>query len=496
MTDIRIHDRIVFFLGSTGVLSGIFLTNIFYKNIQFLLLFLIILSIQILFFYKTFWRYVSIFLFAFCMGVGLSFIRLHSIETTMNTFQKHTQYFWKETRIQGVLSKKNSENSKWVGYILREVSIDAHALPEKTGILVMFTDAHNKKLDDIVVFTGQLRLPTSNSTFDYQTYLLLDDVYATTTISSSTKIATKKSFWIVRFIRSVREKFLQTIEDIYPEQSAKLLSGLLIGERADLSTQTKTHFNNTGLTHIIAVSGFNITIILIFLSFLFRPFPSIIKLLLAFMSVGFFTFLVGPQISVLRASVFGILSYGILLSGRRMRSFALLVAIAIGFVVMDPLILNYDVSFHLSFLAVFWLLFFGNRFNAIFSFLPGWFGLRESLAMCFAAMVFTLPIIVVNFWLLSIIAPIANIVVVPLIPLIMLGGFLSMIIDLFSHTMAILVGFPTWLGLEYILRSVAFFSWLSYASVNIDLGVYRMLFMAGYFIVMGIVVLWYQEEEY
>jgi competence protein ComEC len=282
-------------------------------------------------------------------------------------------------------------------------------------------------------------------------------VYATVTVGQSTKVGSKDSLWIIRFVRQVRTQLLQTIENIYPKQSAKLLSGLLIGERADLSVEIKTAFNRAGLTHIIAVSGFNITIILIFLSFLFRPFPMHTKLLLAFVSIGFFTLIVGPQISVLRASVFGLVAYSILLSGQQMRAFSLLMAIATGFVIIDPLILNYDVSFHLSFLAVFGLLFFGDFFTRIFSFFPKWFGLRESLAMCFAALIFTLPIIIVNFGILSIIAPLTNIVVVPFIPLIMLGGFLSMIVSLFSHTIAIIIGFPTWLGLEYILRSVTFF---------------------------------------
>jgi competence protein ComEC len=148
---------------------------------------------------------------------------------------------------------------------------------------------------------------------------------------------------------------------------------MLIGERANLSSDTKKNFNNSGLTHIIAVSGFNITIILIFLSFLFRSFSFWARLFLAFLCIGFFTLLVGPQISVLRASIFGLISYTILLSGRKMRVFSLLLAVAIGFVLFDPLVLNYDVSFHLSFLAVFGLLYFGDFFNRMFSFLPKWF---------------------------------------------------------------------------------------------------------------------------
>jgi|GEM_PF-5501430 len=216
MTDIRIHDRILFFLGSTGVLSGIFLTNIFTKTTPFLFLFIFILSIQILFLYRSFWRYILIFLLAFCIGGILSFIRLQTIDSIADIFQKHTSYFTKEVVVQGILTEKISENNKGVRYILRDTIINGQTIPEKAGILATFTDAYNKELDDIVTFTGQLRLPVANEVFDYRTYLLLDDTYATTTVKMSTKIGTKESFWLTRFVRRVRLKLLQTIENIYP----------------------------------------------------------------------------------------------------------------------------------------------------------------------------------------------------------------------------------------------------------------------------------------
>lgn len=338
-------------------------------------------------------------------------------------------------------------------------------------------------------------LPKSNETFDYRTYLLLGDIYVTTSVSFPEIVGKNPSpSWRI-FIRETREKFLSTIEYIYPGETAKLLEGILIGERANLSVETKTHFNSAGLTHIIAVSGFNITIILIFLSFLFRSFPIVLRLLLALVCIGFFTLIVGPQVSVLRASVFGLIAYTILLSGKKMRSFSILLAVAVGFVVLDPLVLNHDISFHLSFLAVFGLLFFGDFFTRMFSFLPKWFGLRESLAMCLAAMVFTLPILMVNFGQISLVSPLANVATVPLIPLVMLGGFLSMVGAFFSSTLGIWLGFPTWLGLSYILQAVAWFGSFSYATLPIDLGVYTYVFEIGYLMMVTFLVVYLREEE-
>ena len=207
-----------------------------------------------------------------------------------------------------------TELDKNARYILRDITIGKEKFPSKIGVLVVFPDSRHKKIDDIISFTGKLSLPVSNEVFDYRTYLLLDNIYTTTSVSFPEKIGVNPSSKFSIFIRNTREKLLSIVEEIYPGESAKLLEGILIGERANLSAETKKNFNISGLTHIVAVSGFNITIILIFLSFLFRSFPVFIRLSLAILCVGFFTLLVGPQISVLRASVFGLISYTILLS--------------------------------------------------------------------------------------------------------------------------------------------------------------------------------------
>ena len=493
--NLRIHDQTLFFLGSTGVLSGIFLTNIFRENAIFFLFLVCIISIQIIFFFRSIIPFLLVFIILFCLGGYLSLERFNKIDYAATLFEKETVYFTKNTFIRGTITEKISENNTGARYILRNITIGSRDFPSIVGIIVTFPDSRRKNTDDIISFTWKLQLPMNNEIFDYRTYLLLNNIYATIKVPSSEKLGSHTSSSTFIFIRNIRSRLLSVIEEIYPWESAKLLQWMLIGERANFSKETKKNFNSAGLTHIIAVSGFNITIILIFLSFLFRSFPMVIRLFLATLCIGFFTLLVGPQISVLRASIFGMVSYTILLSWKKMRAFSILLAVAVGFSLLDPLILNYDVSFHLSFLAVFGLLFFGDFFNRIFSFLPRWFGLRESLAMCFAAMVFTLPILLINFGQISLISPLANVLVVPLIPFIMLGGFVSMIGTLLFSYLGVLIGFPTWLWLSYILKVITWLGGLSYAAIPIDLGAYRYVLEIGYFMIIGFLVLFFQKEK-
>ena len=489
------HDRLIFFLALTGVLTGIFLTNIFSSSSIFILLFLCIISVHFSFFYRSTFIYILIYTMSFFLGSYISLDKLHEIERITHIFQEESIFFTQPVFIQGTLKEKVSENTTSTRYIVRNLIIGTQQFPDHIGILIAFPESRWKAINDMISFTGVLSLPIKRDMFDYQKYLLIDNVYALTQATFPDKIGNRPSSFILNFVRDIRTRIFSLIRDIYPRESAQLLEWILIWERADLSQETKTQFNRSGLTHIIAVSGFNITIIIIFLSFIFRSFPVWIRLFSVCSCIVFFTLLVGFQISVLRASVFGLIGYIVLLAWSRVRSFSLLCFIATVFTVINPLILNYDVSFHLSFLAVFWLLFFGNFFNRIFWWLPSWFGFREALTMCLAAMVFTLPILLVNFWQVSLISPIANIAIVPFIPMVMLGGFFSIVVALFSTQMGIIAWFPTWLWLSYILDTVAWFGNLSYASIVVDLGIYTYIFEIGYLLIIIFLIVYFQEES-
>lgn len=250
--------------------------------------------------------------------------------------------------------EKNNEGPLGDSYILRDLRIDGSIFPSNVGILTLFSKSFTRSLGDRVSFTGRLTPPSADlDGFDYRKYLLLRSVYMTTKASFVEKIGNDTPDSIVRGIRDLRENLLRRILMIYPGESAVLLGGILIGERTSLSDATKTDFNRSGLTHIIAVSGSNITILLIFLSLLVRPFPRGVQALSMVLIIALFTLLVGFQAPVMRASIFGSIAYVFLLAERRVRIFPLLIGIALLFCLYDPFVLTYDTSFQLSFLAVF-----------------------------------------------------------------------------------------------------------------------------------------------
>ncbi len=214
--DLRIHDQILFLLGSTSVVSGIFLTNIFRENIIFLVLFLCIVSIQILYIFRPYLFYILFFLVFFCIGGYLSFERFQDIESTTQLFEQETVFFTREVSIQGTLTEKISENNTGARYILRNLTIGNKIFPAKAGILVTFPESRGREIDQILSFTGGLSLPAGNEAFDYRTYLLLGDAYTTTKTSFPDVVGQGKSPVVSIVVRKTREKLLSIIEDIYP----------------------------------------------------------------------------------------------------------------------------------------------------------------------------------------------------------------------------------------------------------------------------------------
>jgi competence protein ComEC len=101
----------------------------------------------------------------------------------------------------------------------------------------------------------------------------------------------------------------------------------------------------------------------------------------------------------------------------------------------------------------------------------------------------------INFGQISIIAPLSNIAIVPIIPLVMLSGFLSLLAGYFSPYIGVVLGFPTWMGLSYILNGIKWFGEFSYATVPINLGLHQYFFEILYFMIIVFIILFFHQKE-
>ena len=225
------------------------------------------------------------------------------------------------------------------------------------------------------------------------------------------------------FISEQRDRISRHISQSLPGDSGALLAGMLYGGRG-LSDATKKLFRDAGMLHLIAVSGSNVTILVVIVMRLLlgigmkrrSAFIGMTSALVAFV------IFVGPQASVIRAAIMGWLLEFAPLVGRIPKTSRLLLVSAVVFTLIHPWVLLYDPGFALSFLATVGLLTYGLYLNEILRPVPIPGTLREIFTATTAATVFTLPYSAWAFGQVSLVGVLTNMLAVPLVPWIMGTG--------------------------------------------------------------------------
>lgn len=225
-----------------------------------------------------------------------------------------------------------------------------------------------------------------------------------------------------------QEGVITYVRNHFREPQASLLNGILIGNTDGMPSAQQQAFQATGTTHIVALSGFNVTIILtVMLSWL----NAIIGRRWAWMPAVFlvtgFIIMSGASASVVRAGCMTAIAQVALYIGRPVTLWRLVAYAAIIMMVINPLIALFDLGFQLSFLATIGLVGLSEPLTVLLQRWlrgGGWVG---NLSTTLAAMLMTEPLLLWRFGRLSLIAPFINMAVLPLIPITMAVGSLSLI---------------------------------------------------------------------
>jgi len=207
--------------------------------------------------------------------------------------------------------------------------------------------------------------------------------------------------WNVR----VRRAAIDTIMRVLPPTSAALLAGLLLGDRSQLPPDVDERFRVAGVYHVLAVSGFNVGLVAgsVFALLGFAQVGRRPAAIVAGLAVVGFAFVVGPEPSVLRAVVMGVLVLGAVLLDREAAVVNSLALAALLVLAVRPQDL-FDPGFQLSFAAT---------LGIVAAPLPRGV-LLGSLGVSVAAQLAVIPIALVHFNQFSTLAPLANLAVVPL----------------------------------------------------------------------------------
>lgn len=271
---------------------------------------------------------------------------------------------------------------------------------------------------------------------------------------------------IPHVLETLRHNVEAQIGTMYPEPHASLLMGLLTGDRDGLPSQVVQDFRRTGLSHILAVSGSNITIVVSLLTSLLFFLPIKRRLVPAACGVILFVLFVGPSASVVRAAIMGMI--GLLAIGveRPVHPRLAILWAAAAMLAWEPSWIREDAGFQLSFLAVIGLTELTNDIKPWLRRVPETLALRDSLLATLAAQATAVPWGAAVFGSLPLLSPLSNILAAPLIAPSMLLGAVSVVAGTLWEPLGMLLAIPVWLLLQCILLPSTLIASLPFATWN------------------------------
>lgn len=325
---------------------------------------------------------------------------------------------------------------------------------------------------------GELVTPPENENFSYRDYLARQGIHAYVSKAEITRLPGNSGNIFISQIYKFKQKLLENTYRLFQDPEASLFAGILFGVDTGLPQKLQDAFKNTGTAHIIAISGFNIAIIAgVLFSTLKYIFNQRISAILSVLGIFFYAFLVGGDSAVMRAALMGSISLFARQVGRRNTGLNALAVVAFVMSLFNPLIL-WDVGFQLSFFATLGIILYAEPFSNFTANLIAKFSksdtsvfaklINENFVLTLAAQLTTIPIMAYHFNRISLISFIANPFILPVQPLVMIIGGLSVFISLIIFPLGQLLAWVAWAFAAYTIRIVEFFNTIPNSIIFLD----------------------------
>src|SRR3989344_2941754 len=396
------------------------------------------------------WKRKTTLLLSCILAISLALWNIARTEQSIMTSLEHLPMGTK-LQMEGMVTGLPESRQGTITYIieLRTIANEQKRLPANGKITVRTRDIRARFVHgDMVNIDGNIeRIP-----HPYEKYLRAQSILGSISYATITRTGKREGSILIRALARWNNAVSARIRDLFSEPEASLLTGLLLGKRGGFSRETLTAFQTAGLTHILAISGYNITLLLIAISILLTRLPSILRLIVALTGVTLFTLFVGASPSAVRAAVMGSIGLIALHSRHLPETRRIILWTACLMLLWNPLQLWWDASFQLSFLAVIGITDLQPILKKILQNIPEYFGIRETLIVTLAAQCTALPWAAALFGNVALLSPIANILVAPAIPFIMFMGPLALIGGTVHDLLGRILAFPCWIVLQWIIR--------------------------------------------
>jgi competence protein ComEC len=368
--------------------------------------------------------------------------------------------------MEGTIGDYPDVRDTWTGLSLEasRIEVDGVWQPVDGKALVyapLYPEFH---YGDRLRVSGRLETPAALGDSGYRDYLAIRGIYSLIRYPQIERLegGSRNLFWTALY--RFRDQARDVIARLLPDPEASLLQGIVLGIKGGIPSSLYDEYNATGTSHVIVISGSNITLISALLAAAFgrllgkrRAYWFVIA------GIAVYVLLVGADAAVVRAGVMGGMYVTAIYLGRRATAYVSVLASAALLTALAPLTL-WDAGFQLSFAATLGLVLFSAPIEEFFErrlarFVPhqgaqnGLRYLNDLLVVTFAAQIVTLPLIVYHFGRLSFTSPLANLLILPVQPPIMEAGGAATLVGMVPL-------------LQPVARAIASISWLCLAYTN------------------------------
>ena len=458
------RDRI-FYTICFGFLAGVLLRSFILVNLYFVFLLVFIVLALLLFFTfvsKNNWGILfSVFILVFSFGI----FRFHMVDVP-NPMVFESKVGQKVNLSGEIIDEPNIKENN------QQLTVESKTGDSTTDILLSTGLNTDYKYGDEINFSGTLKKPENFVTdqgkeFDYINYLRKDGILYVMSYPKVEIISRGNGNFLQSTLFLAKEKFLEKMNLAISAPESLLMGGLILGEKSSFDQALRQSFVNTGTIHIVALSGYNVTIVAEWIMKLFAQFSLVPKnfgIGLGIFTIILFIIMTGGSSTAVRAGIMATLALVARATGRNYDVARALILAGVFMILLNPFLLAFDVSFQLSFIATIAVIFLAPRIEKYFLWVPEYFQLRDIFSVTTAAYIFVFPFILYKMGNLSLVALPANVLILPFIPFTMLLGFLTGFLGFVWYIFAIPVGFISYVFLHYELSVIGFFSRLPFAA--------------------------------
>jgi len=454
------------------------------------------------------WRQQARYRLAFACLTALGFGGVRYVTAVPIIDNNHTAYFndGDPVTLTGLVSDEPDIRDRYIN-----LRLDAESIAENDGtirpisgvILIRSPRFPVINYGTRLQITGVLETPPEDESFSYKAYLERQGIHSLMGRPWLTVLAENEGNPLYHAIYAVKNHAQATINQLLPDPQAALLSGILLGNDNGIPPELSEDFRTTGMTHIIAISGFNIAILIAILVSLGEPiFSRRGAVYAAIIGIALYTLLVGADASVVRAAIMG----GIFLLVSRMLgrpnfAYASLFLAGIVMTLLNPYTL-WDVGFQLSFTATLGLMLYADpitqwsrrQLQRVLDreMLEKVMGvLTEAVLITIAAQILTLPLMIVYFGQLSLISLPANAFILPLQPGVMTWGGLATLSGMIVPQLGQLCAWVAWLFLSGTIALVRMFASVPGATLAVQVSWPGVVGIYG---IIAAITWWFQQS--